>query len=524
MNAQIINARQFNSVEEYKAATGLQDVPGEWMDLARHLGVPINPKGGRRSIYDAWKAQQAQQDGTTADTPKKSVATKVKATTVQVPVVTPEPETSVIANAAPEVVAIPDKPKTKAPRRMDFQNEEEFDAAMTEYVLANPRPEKPAGQHRRNYPNNEAGNKQFEAAKVEWQNHLNAKTVDVAVNPAPVANIAMVPTDVDNVEETARQLAKLLAGLTPKPGNAQIDPAQVAQMIQDAVKEETKGIHNILNNELYEYGELLKQIKQEVQNNTTTIHVKVNDKAAVQVDGLVHERFEDILKHVAVRDHVMLVGPAGSGKTTVCENVAQALALDFYCKSVCAQTSKSELLGYMDANGNFVSTEFRVAYENGGVFVLDEIDAGNPNVIAVLNSALANNYCAFADGMIRKHEDFVLIACANTFGTGASREYVGRNQLDSATLDRFSVIEFGYDEKLETALSPDKTFCQFVQAVRKELANERIVISPRASIQGGKLLAAGCTPQYVMQTRIIKGINASQADRVKAVFARFYKK
>ncbi|MBN8824464.1 MULTISPECIES: AAA family ATPase [unclassified Spirosoma] len=493
MNAQIINARQFNSVEEYKAATGLQHVEGEWMDLARHLGVPINPKGGRRSIYDAWKAQQ-EQSTDVATTPKKSVATKVKATTVQVPVVTPEPETSVVANAAPEVVAIPDKPKTKAPRRMDFQNEDDFDAAMTAWVLENPRPEKPA-----------------------------TVAVPVVSKPKPVVDIAMVPADVDNVEETARQLAKLLAGLSPKPGNAQIDPAQVAQMIQDAVKEETKGFHNILNNELYECNELLKQIKQEVQNNTTTIHVKVNDKAAVQVDGLVHERFEDILKHVAVRDHVMLVGPAGSGKTTVCENVAQALALDFYCKSVCAQTSKSELLGYMDANGNFVSTEFRVAYQNGGVFVLDEIDAGNPNVIAVLNSALANNYCAFADGMIRKHEDFVLIACANTFGTGASREYVGRNQLDSATLDRFSVIEFGYDEKLETALSPDKTFCQFVQAVRKELAGERVVISPRASIQGGKLLAAGCKPDYVLQTRILKGMAVNLSERVKTVFAQFYK-
>lgn len=506
MNAQLVNPKEFNTVQEYKAAMNLVDVEGEWMEVARHLGVEIDPKGGKRSLYKAWKAQNGDQPEEKA----KPVSTKVKATIVQAPVV--NTVSDVVPAPQPEPVIVDAKPKTKMPRRVDFQSEEEHSAAMTEWMLANPKPEsKTAEQAAKNL------------ADISGAKKQTTKSIPVA--DAQVSD--------DNIDETAIQLAKLLAGLKPK-GKGSTNADDIMQIVTSQLTEFEERIEDkyssVVTNGFTKLLDAAKDLiinelikaKNELAGNTKTIHVKVNDSAAVKIDGLVHERFEDILSHVSVRDHVMLVGPAGSGKTTVCENVAQALSLDFYCKSVCAQTSKSELLGYMDANGNFVTTEFRKAYELGGVFVLDEIDAGNPNVIAVLNSALANNYCAFADQMVRKHEDFVLIACANTYGTGASREYVGRNQLDSATLDRFSVIDFGYDEKLEMDLSPDKKFCAFVQAVRRELTNERVVISPRASIQGGKLLAAGKAPRYVMQTRLIKGMSSAMAERVKLVFSRHY--
>jgi cobaltochelatase CobS len=42
---------------------------------------------------------------------------------------------------------------------------------------------------------------------------------------------------------------------------------------------------------------------------------------------------------------------------------------------------------------------------------------------------------------------------ANTFGTGADRQYVGRNQLDESTLDRFRIgqIERDYDSEIVSA-------------------------------------------------------------------------
>ena len=93
----------------------------------------------------------------------------------------------------------------------------------------------------------------------------------------------------------------------------------------------------------------------------------------------------------------------------------------------------------------------------------------------MLNSALANGSCAFADGMVKRHEDFILIATANTFGNGANAQYVGRNQLDSATLDRFVTIEWGYDEELEMAIASDKEWCETVQNTEKQSQNYSFV-------------------------------------------------
>lgn len=111
--------------------------------------------------------------------------------------------------------------------------------------------------------------------------------------------------------------------------------------------------------------------------------------------------------------------------------------------------------------GHVVRTQFREAYENGGVFLLDEVDASDPDALTASNSALSNGMAAFPDALVRKHEDFVAIAAGNTFGSGADRQYVGRNQLDAATLDRFTVFEVDYDEMLELEISGEcRTFLQ----------------------------------------------------------------
>jgi len=46
----------------------------------------------------------------------------------------------------------------------------------------------------------------------------------------------------------------------------------------------------------------------------------------------------------------------------------------------------------------------------------------------------------------------VVIACANTFGTGPTAEFSGRNRLDAATLDRFAYLPWETDLGLEQAL------------------------------------------------------------------------
>lgn len=232
--------------------------------------------------------------------------------------------------------------------------------------------------------------------------------------------------------------------------------------------------------------------------------------------GQQHTQFAQLLRTVGCRINAMLVGPAGWFKTSTSEAVANALKLPFYSISVGMQTTKSEFFGYMDATGRYVRTLFREAYEKGGVFLLDEMDAGNANVLTAVNQALANRVCAFPDGMVKKHEDFVVIAAANTFGRGADRMFVGRQQLDAATLDRFAVIDWGTDEAMEEAIVRDKKWLGYVRACRDNVEKYKIrhIISPRASFYGDHLLAAGMPISDVIDMLIRKGIEETEFKKI----------
>ena len=168
--------------------------------------------------------------------------------------------------------------------------------------------------------------------------------------------------------------------------------------------------------------------------------------------GVQHIRFEPLLRICQLRLHTYLVGPMGSGKTSAASFAAHALGLEYAQKSVGLQTTEMDLLGYRDQAGTYQTTDLRRLYQNGGVFMLDEIDAGNPQVLVVLNSLLANGECSFPDGMVKKHKDFVLLAGANTYGLGGDRQYVGRCQLDAATLDRFVYMKWCYDSAIVAAM------------------------------------------------------------------------
>jgi MoxR-like ATPase len=275
------------------------------------------------------------------------------------------------------------------------------------------------------------------------------------------------------------------------------------------------------------------------------ITVTVNDRMAVNV-GIQHSHFEAVLRLASARLNVWLVGPAGSGKTSVASAVAHALGLPDYSASVCALTSKADLVGYRNVlNGEYVRTDLREAFEHGGVFLLDEVDAGNANVMVILNALLANGSYAFPDGKVAKHPDFVLLAGANTIGMGADRQYVGRNQLDKATVDRFAMVPFPYDPSIEAAMcgvsanalkdapavqkfefldTADQgevqqrceEYCSRVQKIRRAVDSlaVRHIVSPRASLIGCTMIRLGFSPAQVMEFAVWKGLDAETVKKV----------
>lgn len=274
-----------------------------------------------------------------------------------------------------------------------------------------------------------------------------------------------------------------------------------------ALKAKMLEIPNVINEEKSE-----EQAIEAAKDAEAEKERKKKEKEELEKYKDEHMQFPILLKVIAAKVNALLVGPAGSGKTTAADHVAKSLNLSYYSISVGMQTTKTEFFGYMDATGRYVRTLFREAYEKGGLFLIDELDAGNANVMTAMNQALANDSCAFPDGMVAKHPEFCVVASANTFGTGANREYVGRNQLDAATLDRFAVINWEYDNTLENKNVKNKTWLKFVLKCRDN-ANKykiRTVVSPRASYYGDAMIAGGMSMQQAADLLVKKGVNESE--------------
>jgi len=206
--------------------------------------------------------------------------------------------------------------------------------------------------------------------------------------------------------------------------------------------------------------EIAKHAIAEAAKQFTTIAVKVGSNKPRKVDGVVPEWFPQMLQLAQARKNILLVGPAGCGKTHMASILAQALGLDYSSQSCSAGMSESQLTGWLlpvgdDSRFVYVMAEFVRIYENGGVFLIDEIDSSDPNVLIYINQALAQKEFylphRYENPRVKKHKDFVAVAAANTFGTGADAMYHARNALDAATLDRFriGVIPVDYSPTIE---------------------------------------------------------------------------
>lgn len=251
---------------------------------------------------------------------------------------------------------------------------------------------------------------------------------------------------------------------------------------------------------------------------------------------MLHKNHEQLVAKLKLRANVYIHGPTGSGKTAGIKKAASECNLPFYKKLLGNQTSEASIIGYMSANGDYVKGIAYDAFTQGGVLCMDEIDNGNPNTTLVCNG-LADREFAFPCGMREAHKDFVLVATANTIGTGATLQYCGRNRLDAAMLNRFEFIEWNYDNQLEhliaehnaTATANEfnspraaddnsiKLLVNDIQRFRQALEQLNInhIISPRNTIQAANALMLKRPMLEIIKSILFKGIDR---DTIKRVF------
>lgn len=253
-------------------------------------------------------------------------------------------------------------------------------------------------------------------------------------------------------------------------------------------------------------------IAQHVQGPTpVTVEILDYKTDTVKDLGIQHAQFPALLRSVQARDHkgnmlnFWLVGAPGDGKTTACEMVARALGVNFV--TVPTMSSSHIFFGYRAVgSGEYISSEARKIWENGGVLILDDFDATPADVAVELCAPLANGYCLFPDAMVPRHKDCVIMLTANTWGSGATADFVGRNKQDEAFLDRFVPIFWQIDEALESATCGDAKWAKRVQQVRANVkrAGIKVFVTPRASYKGAALLRAGL-PQLDVERMVLRG-------------------
>ncbi len=193
----------------------------------------------------------------------------------------------------------------------------------------------------------------------------------------------------------------------------------------------------------------LKAMNIDVSHSHSQIakHYDIPDKDIIAKDVHIRKAIVTALDHplnVAAKEWALVYGPSGTGKTEISIDYAKNKGRSYVKLQGTAQLTVDDFIGYKSiTTGDYFRSLLREAVEYGHVFILDEMDACNPNTLLVLNG-LKQEMFQFPDKLVKVHKDFRMIATANTLTYDET--YNARSPLDKATRARFKEIEYSLEE------------------------------------------------------------------------------
>ena len=348
-------------------------------------------------------------------------------------------------------------------------------------------------------------------------NDVRKDFINGKYNPTPSTQPESKP-ETTSTEETS----------TP---NRSVQPGSIEELVVEALKPKISETVKELSTGLTEK---MEQMVHKAENAMKPLTIHVKDKPVIDLtDELTHPAFTDVFEALHYKNSVCLVGPAGTGKSTLVKQVWDKLAdinnMDakdtFQFIGCSAGLSEAQLLGKMDAHGKYHMGLAVDRFENGGLNLWDEADAMDGNAGLIRNAMLdGQGYIAVpnrtGEPIAWKNDNYFDASCMNTFGDGQDFTYSGRGQQDSATLDRLgdTTIFIDYDPSLEKALigKQDQKWADMLWELRKRMNDEHLderILSTRRFADAQVWAEAGKTRKWFID-RITVAWTREELDKV----------
>ena len=210
-----------------------------------------------------------------------------------------------------------------------------------------------------------------------------------------------------------------------------------------------------MSSEIAEYEALIKDKFKDTMKTATILDKIISDTKLVcptsKADGfyISANDWNLLVRNIKKHINTLIIGPTGSGKTSVVGEVCNRLGIPFHIFDMgCMIDPISSLLGVHRLEGGksvFDYAKFTQVIQEPCVILLDELNRASLACNNVLFSCLddrRNLNIDIAGGKdvreIKVHPEVTFIATANV-----GSEYTGTNSLDRALVNRFFPLEFG---------------------------------------------------------------------------------
>ena len=316
------------------------------------------------------------------------------------------------------------------------------------------------------------------------------RELEIMVREAIEATPNYIDYSSDTDQRDGQKIAKIEPETVPVETTQSTDPAaMLKQAIEQIAGSQSQPVDantvNALIDEKLQAAvtDVAALFEAKIEQRPPRLIVEKATGQQIEIPSERHVNYETLIVNYHARVNTMMVGPSGSGKSHIVEQMANDLGVKYGSQSCSIGMSESAFTGYLIPTGDngkfeYVSSVFVEIYENGGIFLIDEIDASDPNLLVFFNMALGNGGFFLPQRSekpyVKRHPDCWIVAAANTYGDGASAMYAGREQQDAALLERFraGMVEFDYDKKLEAQLYP-ADLVGWAHETRQQIADNR---------------------------------------------------